>query len=208
MTETNELVFAEVDAEIADATNAVQDLEERVLEGDTKVTSDAIRKAREKLDFLGLRRKGAERAEAKRIAAEEAAETERQIGEAKATLDRLLAPDAKDPMRDAYAAVVDSIRNFIPAMTQAYADENEILNANAISPGDIRINDTRTWKISHTSTYFYDKELDWVRVAFEEALGYRPRPAILGGETPDADTIPTWDWPAHWGLGRLRRELP
>lgn len=59
-----------VDEEYAEAEKAIYDLEERVLEGDTDVTADDIETARKRLDFLGLRRKAAERAEAKQADAE------------------------------------------------------------------------------------------------------------------------------------------
>ena len=64
MTETSIPTVADIDAEITDATAAVEDLETKVINGDTAVTSTAISKAREKLSFLGLRRKAAEKAEA------------------------------------------------------------------------------------------------------------------------------------------------
>lgn len=197
MAETSTPTVADIDAEIADATAAVENLEERVLDGDSKVTIDTIRKAREKVDFLGLRRRGAERAEAKRAEAEHAAERERQIAEAKATLDRLLAPGAQDPMREAYTATVDAIRNLIPAMVQAFDDENAIKAANTVSPGDERFN-SATWRISDVGASAYGKELDWVRIAFEEAIGHRARPAIMGGT--DNTYTPTHEWPVHWGI--------
>lgn len=61
---------ANVDAEYAAAEQAIYDLEERVLDGDTDVTADDIETARKRLDFLGLRRKAAERAEAKQAEAD------------------------------------------------------------------------------------------------------------------------------------------
>lgn len=64
MAETSIPTVADIDAEITDATAAVEDLETKVINGDTAVTSTAISKAREKLSFLGLRRKAAEKAEA------------------------------------------------------------------------------------------------------------------------------------------------
>lgn len=50
---TNIHSVSDVDAEIAETTNAVQDLETKVINGDTML---AVSKAREKLRFLGLRR--------------------------------------------------------------------------------------------------------------------------------------------------------
>lgn len=59
-----------VDDEYTAAERELYRLEERVLDGDTDVTADDIETARKRLDFLGLRRKAAERAEAKQAEAE------------------------------------------------------------------------------------------------------------------------------------------
>lgn len=106
MTETSTPTVADIDAEITNATAAVEDLETKVINGDTAVTATAISKAREKLSFLGLRRKAAEKAEA------DAAEAERH--KAIEAHNKAVA-DWTGPglaaMQDEYAAIVSSIRN-------------------------------------------------------------------------------------------------
>ncbi|WP_064443794.1 hypothetical protein [Rhodococcus sp. YH3-3] len=106
MAETIIPTVADIDAEIVDATAAVEDLETKVINGDTAVTSTAISKAREKLNFLGLRRKAAEKAEA------DAAEAERRnaIEAHNKAVAEWNEPGLAE-MQDEYAAIVSSIRN-------------------------------------------------------------------------------------------------
>ncbi|KPH15898.1 hypothetical protein AN948_32785 [Rhodococcus sp. ADH] len=105
MTETSIPTVADIDAEITDATAAVEDLETKVINGDTAVTSTAISKAREKLSFLGLRRKAAEKVEAA-----QREENHRKSVEGYRTQVAAWSNAAESEMQEAYADIVNSTK--------------------------------------------------------------------------------------------------
>jgi hypothetical protein len=105
MAETSIPTVADIDAEITDATAAVEDLETKVINGDTAVTSTAISKAREKLSFLGLRRKAAEKAEEA-----QREENHRKSIEGYRTQVAEWSNASESEMQDAYADIVSSVQ--------------------------------------------------------------------------------------------------
>ena len=100
------------DDEYTTAENALHDLEERVLDGDTAVTVEEIDSARKRLDFLGLRRKGAERAETKREQAERQAQVDAVLAEAREFADAKLLDLQKkyETASDALTALAAALR--------------------------------------------------------------------------------------------------
>ncbi|MGV9868092.1 hypothetical protein [Rhodococcus koreensis] len=176
-------------------------LEQRIMAGDD-VDPAELDKATTSTRFAKLKAVAARRSAEKAAEAAEEAQQAREVEEAKATLDRLLSDTALQPVQDAYTAVVDSIRNLVTAVEQRMSDEELIVNAHAISP-DVRANNTAAWKLRHP--YFSDQGINWMRVATEEALDYRPRPAIMGGPTADPRPLSAKEWPA--GLMRVQETL-
>lgn len=98
---TDDLTVYGVDAQINDAKAELAELEQRVISGDNKVTPSMLGKIREKLEFLGLRRKAAENIERGRL------EEQRQCDIEAWQSDRreFLNSDFR-PLQEAYAAVV------------------------------------------------------------------------------------------------------
>lgn len=156
MTNTEPAVaVTDVDEQIRTAEEEVTNLENRVIDGDTKISADTIRKAREKLNFLGLRRKAAERAE------EKAAEAQRQKAIDAFKADRAdLNGRRLDELRALYAATVSTAAQFRNAVGEHVAAELALRNrASRLGLGDIQLSGVTA---------------DYLDTAVNEAKGRRP----------------------------------
>lgn len=104
----NTPTVAEIDDEITTARAAVDTLEQRIIDGDTKVTASTLATAREKLDFLGLRRRAAQKAETARSESEHARAVEQWNAECRELRRRDLST-----LRDLYTNLVVDIGAFL-----------------------------------------------------------------------------------------------
>lgn len=96
---------------VTDARKTFADLEERVLNGDTRVTQNQLDEARKAIEFAELRERGAQRGA-------ERAEIDRQRAEAASVREAVieLRGSARDRARAAYSRAVDALTELVDAM--------------------------------------------------------------------------------------------
>lgn len=109
------------DRELRDAESKVAELEQAVVNGDADVTYAAIEKAKSRVGFLTLQRRGAE----KRAAERETAERQAALDEALAQREQFYA-EGTTAAQQAYAGLIDALRTFTTELADMRDDYSRI----------------------------------------------------------------------------------
>ena len=175
MTESS-TTTTDFDDEYATAEQALSVLEERVLDGDTAVTVEEIDSARKRLDFLGLRRKGAERAETKRAQAERQAQVDAVLAEAREFADAKLLD-----LQKKYESASDALTALAAALREREEARTDLGRRARPFRDDPAVADT----LKSIPVFKFDTYLDF---AVAEAKGAdRATPVVFPGHSVEAD---------------------
>jgi hypothetical protein len=162
-TTMSEATVADVDGEIRQAQAAIEQLEQGVADGDPAITVESITEANNRLNFLQLRRRGAEHRER-----ENSEQARRQAAiDAYAERDEFY-ENGIAAARQAYADLVEATRTF-QAEVQKMWSAHASLGAHAIELGVELQQDVR-WEFEFRSYHDEDGHT-YAQAAFREASG-------------------------------------
>ncbi|ACY20479.1 hypothetical protein Gbro_1171 [Gordonia bronchialis DSM 43247] len=156
--------------EVQAAEHAVTELEAKIADGDTTITSSVFQKARDALDFARLREKAA----AKKAEKDEVAQRQAKIDALVAEAETLT--DITD-LQGKFAAVVDAVGAFHSALTARAKTATEL---------ESRASRLGVWKrprIDERVTVQSFKPADWLNAAIHEGTTGEPKsmPGYLHG---------------------------
>lgn len=151
--------------EVQAAEHAVTELEEKIADGDTSVTSSVFQKARDALDFALIREKAAAKRAEKDVAAQRQAKIDALVAEAETLTDIT-------DLQEKFAAVVDAVGAFHRALTTRAKTVAE-LEARAT-----RLGVWRRPRIDERVTVQTFKPAEWLNAAIEEGKTGQPYSSV------------------------------
>lgn len=148
--------------EVQAAEHAVTELETKIADGDTTITSSVFQKTRDALDFARLREKAAAKKAEKDAAAQRQAKVDALVAEAEPLTDIT-------DLQEKFAAVVDAVGAFHNALTTRQKTTSEL---------ESRATRLGVWsrpKIDDRVTIRTFKPADWLNAAIHEGTTGEPK---------------------------------